>query len=88
MLLLKNGVISRLHALKQRKIWREATRWDLLTQWLSCLIFHVTNTVGMTREWASKLGGASRSQHQMDGFHEAVNLCGFQDLGYFGPKFT
>ena len=24
----------------------------------------------------------------MDGFREAVNLCGFQDLGYFGPKFT
>ena len=24
----------------------------------------------------------------MDGFHEVVNLCGFQDLGYFGPKFT
>ena len=35
-----------------------------------------------------KSGGALRSQHQMDGFREAVNLCGFQDLGFFGPKFT
>ena len=35
-----------------------------------------------------KSGGALRSQHQMNGFREAVNLCGFQDLGYLGPKFT
>lgn len=34
-----------------------------------------------------KFGRAPRSQHQM-GFRDAVNSCGFQDLGFFGPEFT
>ena len=46
---LKNGVIPRVQAPKQRKIQREAMGLDLLTQWLNCLISHVTSTVGMTR---------------------------------------
>ena len=35
-----------------------------------------------------KIGGVSRSQCQMDKFRQAVNLCGFKDLGYYGPDFT
>ena len=35
-----------------------------------------------------KLGGALRSQRQMDGFKEVVNVCGFKDLGYNSPDFT
>ena len=31
-----------------------------------------------------KSGGPQRTQRQMDGFREAVNLCGFQDLGFLG----
>ena len=35
-----------------------------------------------------KLGGVTRSQQQMNGFHNAINGCGFRDLGYSGPDFT
>ena len=35
-----------------------------------------------------KMGGACRSQRQMEGFRSAVNACCFKDLGFFGPKFT
>ncbi|XP_075675171.1 uncharacterized protein LOC142644440 [Castanea sativa] len=35
-----------------------------------------------------KLGGVIRSQQQMDGFRNAINSCGFKDLGYSGPDFT
>ena len=35
-----------------------------------------------------KIGDVSRSQCQMDKFRRVVNLCGFKDLGYYGPKFT
>ena len=37
---------------------------------------------------SEKLGGAMRSQKQMEGFREVVNFCGFKDLGYSGPDFT
>ena len=35
-----------------------------------------------------KLGGARRSQRQMDEFREAIHQCKFKDLGYCGPDFT
>ena len=35
-----------------------------------------------------KSGGPPRTQRQMDGFREAVNFCGFQDLGFSGPQYT
>lgn len=35
-----------------------------------------------------KSGGPVRSQHQMDGFRNIVNFCGFSDLGYCGIDFT
>ena len=34
------------------------------------------------------MGGAPRSQRDMDGFREVVNVYGFKDLGYHGPDFT
>ena len=34
-----------------------------------------------------KSGGPQRTQRQIDGFREAVNLCGFQDLGFSGPQY-
>ena len=35
-----------------------------------------------------KPGGPSRAQQQMEGFRKAIDFCGFQDMGYEGPKFT
>ena len=35
-----------------------------------------------------KFGRATQSQHQMLGFRNVVDYCGFQDLGYLGPDFT
>ena len=35
-----------------------------------------------------KAGGPKRSQQQMEGFREAINICGFQDMGYEGLDFT
>ncbi|XP_065637920.1 uncharacterized protein LOC136071032 [Quercus suber] len=35
-----------------------------------------------------KSGDAQRSQSQMGSFCRVVNLCGFKDLGYYGPDFT
>ena len=35
-----------------------------------------------------KMGGARRTQRQMEGFRSAVNACYFKDLGFIGPKFT
>ena len=34
------------------------------------------------------MGGARRSQKQMEDFREAINCCRFKDLGYCGPKYT
>lgn len=33
-------------------------------------------------------GGSTKPRLQMDRFTEAINFCGFRDLGYIGPKFT
>ena len=35
-----------------------------------------------------KMGGARRTQRQMEGFRSAFNVCSFKDLGFIGPKFT
>ena len=35
-----------------------------------------------------KLGGVVRTQQYMDGFRDAINICGFKDLGYRGLDFT
>ena len=35
-----------------------------------------------------KAGGLERSQQQMEGFREAINIYGFQEKGYEGPDFT
>lgn len=33
-------------------------------------------------------GGAGRSERQMEGFREAVSVCGFTDLGFIGLPYT
>ena len=35
-----------------------------------------------------KSGGPDRAQQQMEGFREAMDTCGFQDIGYEGLEFT
>ena len=35
-----------------------------------------------------KAEGVLHSQSQMDCLHQVVNLCGFKNLGYYGPDFT
>lgn len=37
---------------------------------------------------SEKQGGAKRSQNQMEGFKNEINLCNFRDLGYNGSDFT
>ena len=39
-------------------------------------------------EVADKKGGAPRSHNQMQSFQEALDDCGFIDLGFSGPDFT
>ena len=34
-----------------------------------------------------KLGGSARSQTQMQLFRDAINECGFMDLGFTGSQF-
>ena len=35
-----------------------------------------------------QFGGQGRSERQMEGFQEAVEVCGFADLGYIGLPYT
>lgn len=35
---------------------------------------------------SEKEGGSLRLRQQMDSFNEAINYCGFHDMGYIGPK--
>ena len=37
---------------------------------------------------SEKQGGTQRSQNQMDGFRNVINLCNLRDLGYNGSDFT
>ena len=64
--------------------------WKLLTSlhhqyklpWLYLGDFN--EIVSMSEKW----GRAQRSQNQMDGFRNVINLCNFRDLGYNGSDFT
>jgi hypothetical protein len=35
-----------------------------------------------------QFGGARRSERQMEGFREAVSICGFSDLGFISLPYT
>jgi hypothetical protein len=35
-----------------------------------------------------QFGGQTRLERQMDGFREAVQVCGFSDLGFIGLPYT
>lgn len=39
-------------------------------------------------EASEQFGGNTRLERQMDGFREAVQMCGFQDLGFSGLPYT
>lgn len=39
-------------------------------------------------ETSEQFGGNVRPERQMDGFREAVQICGFQDLGFSGLPYT
>ena len=41
----------------------------------------------LTRQ-SEKLGGSVRSQAQMQMFRDAIDECGFMDLGFTGSQFT
>lgn len=64
--------------------------WDMLQQlnnrfhlpWLCVADFN--EIVGNSE----KLVGSSRSHNQMQLFREAIDECGFIDLGYVGSQFT
>ncbi|XP_030923509.1 uncharacterized protein LOC115950456 [Quercus lobata] len=70
--------------------WRRKESWDFLRSLnrmyhLPWLCFGDFNEVVSVEE---KLGGAPRSQKQMDDFREVIHQCGFKDLGFEGPEFT
>lgn len=35
-----------------------------------------------------QIGGVGRTERQMEGFRDAVSVCGFTDLGYIGLPYT
>ena len=37
---------------------------------------------------SEQFGGLTRSERQMDGFWDAVDTCGFSDLGFIGLPYT
>ncbi|XP_030929385.1 uncharacterized protein LOC115955407 [Quercus lobata] len=72
------------------KVHRRKESWELLKVLsrkfqLPWLCFGEFNEIVSTSE---KMGGARRSQRQMDDFREAINYCRFMDLGFYGPEFT
>ena len=37
---------------------------------------------------SEQIGGQERPERHMDGFRDAVSVCGFTDLGYIGLPYT
>lgn len=64
--------------------------WSLL-RWLKdnsslpwCCIWDFSEVM-----WAEEQeGGDISSEHQIEGFHDAITSCQHQDLGFIGNKFT
>ena len=52
---------------------------------LPWLCFREFNEIVLAME---KMGGARRSQRQIDDFREAIDCCRFMDLGFCGPEFN
>ena len=53
--------------------------------WMLWMCLGDFNEIVSTRE---KSGGPNRAQQQMEGFREAIDFCGFQDMGFEGLEFT
>ena len=73
---------TRMH--KRKESWEELAALNRKFK-LPWLCFGDFNEILSMRE---KMGGAMRSQRQMEGFREVINICGFKDLGYSGLDFT
>ncbi|XP_050252314.1 uncharacterized protein LOC126698852 [Quercus robur] len=72
------------------EVHRRKESWELLKVLsrkfqLPWLCFGYFNEIVSTSE---KMGGARRSQRQMDDSREAIDCCRFMDLGFCGPEFT
>ena len=75
---------------RHSKTHKRKESWDMIRElnrryslpWLCFGDFNEILTMG------KKMGGAQRNQKQMGDFCEAINKCGFKDLGYNGPDFT
>lgn len=78
------GFYEQLETHKRKESWEELAALNRKFK-LLWLCFGDFNEVLFVKE---KMGGAMRSQRQMDGFMEVINVCGFKDLGYNGPNFT
>jgi hypothetical protein len=64
--------------------------WDLL-RWLSTrsvLPWLCAGDFNEVLHANEQFGGQGRSERQMEGFREAVEICGFNDLGYIGLPYT
>lgn len=64
--------------------------WDLLCHlnWHFKLPWLCAGDFNENVSSSKKMGGSSRSQVQMQIFREAIDECGFLDLGFIGPQFT
>jgi hypothetical protein len=64
--------------------------WDLIrflnTQ--SSLPWLCAGDFNEVLEAAEQFGGNTRLESQMDGFRDAVSICGFTNLGFVGPPYT
>lgn len=69
---------------RRKESWQKLTPLSRKYQ-LPWLCFSDFNEI-LSRE--EKMGGALRSQRQMDKFREVVNDCKFENLGYGSPDFT
>lgn len=78
-----------------RVLWKPRNKLEeRIMEFASISQFPVPNVVGMLGDFneilsaTEKARGPERSQQQMESFREALNICGFQDMGYEGPDFT
>lgn len=69
---------------------RRHRSWDLL-KYLSTqsdVPWMCTGDFNEILDAREQFGGVTRPERQMDGFRDAVGVCGFTDLGYLGLPYT
>lgn len=72
----------------RRELWHRS--WDLLKllQTRGTLPWFCAGDFNEILDPGEQFGGLVRSERQMDGFRDAVEVCGFADLGYVGLPWT